>query len=101
MVFSPATIRRILLIAFVCLLVIGLMIAWEGLYIGLIANPEQIADYHFGSESMVGTGGEKYKTAAAYVHSCVVAVSLYLAAAGLALFARSRLRHAGNSGSAV
>jgi hypothetical protein len=52
------------------LLLFGLLL-WEWLSIDIIAIPEKIAEYHFGSESMVGEGGAHYASASAYAQSAL------------------------------
>jgi hypothetical protein len=44
---------------------------WEWISIGIIAIPEKIAEYHFGSEAMVGEGGPNYASASAYAQSAL------------------------------
>lgn len=50
------------------LLLFGFLL-WEWLSIGIIAMPEKIAEYHFGSEAMVGEGGATYESTSAYAQA--------------------------------
>jgi hypothetical protein len=50
------------------LIIMGLSIA-EWIRIGVIANPQEIEKYYFGSEAMMGHGGWKYVSASAYTWS--------------------------------
>ncbi len=60
----------------------------EWIQIGIIADEEMIESYHFGSEAMIGAGGEKYRSADAYAFSSakwslISLTSLILYALGL------------------
>ncbi len=50
-------------------LAIAFLALSEGFYIGHLATPAGIADYHFGSESMLSHGGPHYASAEAYVRA--------------------------------
>ena len=66
--------------------------AREWYLIGVVADPATIAKYHFGSEAMVGAGGEHYRSAAVYARSALLEALLglpVLAAFLLALYRRS------------
>ena len=55
-----------------CLLLVAFcFLLWEWLSIGVLAMPEKIAEYHFGSEAMVGEGGPTYKSATTYAQSAL------------------------------
>ncbi|MCW7551595.1 hypothetical protein NX722_02825 [Endozoicomonas gorgoniicola] len=56
--------------------VIGLFVAAiffnEYLIIEIMAKPEQVNSYYFGSEVMIEHGGRKYSSSSAYSFSCLV-----------------------------
>ena len=54
----------------VCLLWASIMF-WEWFRIWAVADPQEIAGYYFGSESMTAHGGWKYRSAAVYAWSCL------------------------------
>jgi len=72
-------------------LLIGGMFAAESARIAF-ASPETIAEYHFGSEAMVGHGGWAYRSRAAYVLSCAIWGVPLVALAGLLIWVLSRRR---------
>ena len=39
--------------------------------VGYLADPETLANYHFGSEAMVGIGGPHYRTAEIYASAAL------------------------------
>lgn len=51
------------------LLVAALLVGAEAVYIGLLASPDVVAEYHFGSEAMVGHGGSAYRSRQSYLGS--------------------------------
>jgi hypothetical protein len=62
--------------------------------IGIVADPYEIQRYYFGDEGMIGHGGWKFVSAAAYSFSTVVGAFLYLFAATgflIAYIKRSKL----------
>ena len=66
--------RRFLLAAPAILLafLVASVSGYEALHVGLLANASELATYHFGSESMLDTGGWRYASRATYVGSCTV-----------------------------
>ena len=52
-----------------------LLLAFLSLYewwtIGVLADPAVIAEYHFGSEAMMGEGGAHYASAALYARTAL------------------------------
>jgi hypothetical protein len=50
-------------------LLAGVAILYEWIRIGIIANPEEIKKYYFGSEAMIAHGGWMYKSASIYAWS--------------------------------
>ena len=62
--------------------VLGALVTWEALQVTL-ASPEQVAEYHFGTESMIYHGGPFYRSQLIYVASGI--------AAGVAAFSLSGL----------
>jgi len=57
----------------------------EFVSIGIIARPETIAGYDFGSEGMIGAGGWRYRSAQVYALSALAEGILLLSGAGLLL----------------
>ncbi len=54
------------------LLALLTFIAWYEWYrIGVVADPDVIAGYYFGSEAMIGHGGKHYASAAMYARSAL------------------------------
>ena len=72
-------------------LLIGGMFAEEAARMSF-ASPEAIAEYHFGSEAMVGHGGWAYRSRAEYVLSCAVWGVPLVALAGLLTWILARRR---------
>jgi hypothetical protein len=64
----------------------ALMWAWEFWVVGIIADPETVASYHFGSEAMMYHGGKHYGSATAYSVACLTATFLALAGLASSLF---------------
>lgn len=56
-------------LALVAVVLAASVIVGESLWVGFLASQEQVADYRFGSESMVGHGGWAYERKANYVAS--------------------------------
>lgn len=52
----------------------------EWLRVSIIADPATIASYHFGSEAMIGEGGQHYRTAGTYATSALLACVLMVPA---------------------
>ena len=96
--------RRYLLAAPAILLsfIIASASGYEALHVGLLASASELATYHFGSESMLGTGGWRYASRAVYVLSCTVealaATLLFVLLAWAAANSRSRWVVAGTVG---
>ena len=67
---------------FLCAL-LALALGDEAISVGVIADPRVIADYHFGSEAMVGIGGWRYKSAGCYATSAGIEA---IAAVGIAIW---------------
>jgi hypothetical protein len=84
--------RRVALALCMCALptAFGALLAHEALSLGPLATPELIGSYHFGSEAMVGNGGQKYRTRELYVASTFLAGVLLLACPALAVLAAIR-----------
>jgi hypothetical protein len=74
---------------------VAVMILADTLYIGVLASPPEIAEYHFGAEAMLAHGGPAYATAEAYVRHGMMTGGL---AAGLALIAAFVASRATRSG---
>ena len=51
--------------------------------IGINADPDKIAHYHFGSEAMVGNGGWHYQSAAIYAKSALITGIRFLVIMGV------------------
>jgi hypothetical protein len=69
------------------LLVAALLVGVEAVYVGLIASSDVVAEYHFGSEAMVGHGGWAYRSRLDYLgHGLLWAAGL----SGVAVFAAAR-----------
>lgn len=51
--------------------------------IGVIANPATIESYHFGSDPMVGYGGDHYRSAELYARTALIEGICALAMAGV------------------
>jgi len=67
---------------------------YEFYRIGIVATPNEIEQYHFGGEAMIGHGGWIYASAGAYSFSTLVGAFLYLFAATgflIAYIKRSKL----------
>lgn len=63
------------------------LIVGEAIWVGLFASNSQLAEYHFGTESMIAHGGPAYSSLARYVSSGVLkGGALAIAAAGCFLF---------------
>ena len=60
----------------------ALLFGVEALLLGPFATPERIAEYHFGSEAMVGHGGEAYRSRTHYVALTGIPALLFLACVG-------------------
>ena len=58
--------------------------------IGVEADPSTIEAYHFGSEAMIGHGGDHYRSAEAYANRMLLGALATLAVAGFFLFALVR-----------
>jgi len=69
--------------------VLSLSFAIESLNLAL-AGPVAVAEYRFGSESMVGHGGWHYRSRGAYVGSGFAQAALYLTASSLLLVSARR-----------
>jgi hypothetical protein len=54
---------------------------YEFYRIGIVPPPNEIEQYHFGGEAMIGNGGWIYASAGAYSFSTLVGAFLYLFAA--------------------
>jgi hypothetical protein len=54
--------------------------------IGVIKDPAIIEQYHFGSEAMIGNGGDKYRSAEAYALSSLVVGLVAIAALATSLY---------------
>lgn len=48
---------------------VAILILFEWFKIGVVADPQEIGKYYFGSEAMVGHGGWKYKSSENYALS--------------------------------
>jgi hypothetical protein len=67
---------------------------YEFYRIGIVAAPNEIEQYHFGGEAMIGHGGWIYASAGAYSFSTLIGAFLYLFAATgflIAYIKRSKL----------
>jgi hypothetical protein len=78
---SASTVRIVSLAGFAVFLVPAFLLAAEAVYVGFIATPMVVAEYHFGSESMVGHGGWAYQSRYAYLaHGLLWSAALSAAA---------------------
>lgn len=67
-------------------LVAALMVG-EAIWVGLFASGSQVADYHFGAESMIAHGGAAYSSLGKYVTSGLLkGGALAIGAAGCFFF---------------
>lgn len=76
----------------VLMAVVMVFSAFEWYRVCLRADPSVIADYHFGSESMVGEGGDHYRSAETYCRSTLLSTlgcMPFLAAFLAAMYRRS------------
>jgi hypothetical protein len=68
------------------------MLLREWWLVGVVADPNTLSSYHFGSEAMLGEGGSHYLTAETYSASALqhgIAYVLLAFGFGLAAFRRS------------
>lgn len=68
-------------------ILLSLLFLHEWITIGIIADPETVQKYHFGSEAMVGHGGWFYKSAELYARSAMI--QGFVSIAIVAVFIRS------------
>jgi hypothetical protein len=54
------------------------VLSHEWYQISIIKNPVVIAEYHFGSEAMIGEGGEKYRNPNSYTNAALLYILLLL-----------------------
>ena len=61
-------------------LTLALTVAYEAVYVGLIASAEEVAKYRFGSEAMMGEGGRTYESRELYVGMSTLCTAFFLVA---------------------
>jgi len=67
-------------------MLVAALLVGEAVWVGVFASDAQVAEYHFGSEPMVGYGGPAYESASSYVLSALwQGIVLLVAAVALAL----------------
>jgi hypothetical protein len=76
--------RAFAVVASAAAFVLGISFAIESLTL-VLASPATIAEYHFGSESMVAHGGWHYRSRAAYAGAGFAQAALLLSGSGLLL----------------
>jgi hypothetical protein len=92
---SPVVLRAVSLAGVFVFLGPALFLGAEAVYIGLLASPATVAEYHFGSESMVGHGGWAYRSRLTYlVHGLLWSGGLGVVAVFLASTSRRARRGA-------
>lgn len=71
--------------------VAALAMLHEWWLVGVVADPREIARYHFGSEAMMTHGGPEYRSAHAYASSSLITgMGFVLASLGFVWAAKSR-----------
>lgn len=69
----------------------AILILSEWFQIGVIADPKEIGEYYFGSETMISHGGWKYQSASVYAWTCFIEGLVYICVT--ALLVHSTLRN--------
>ena len=73
-----------------CAVFSSFFLLWEWYSIGIMNNPIKIADYNFGSGSMLEKGGTHYSSAKTYAQSCLLDSLCAVPMAGLFVLAIRR-----------